>query len=339
MFGGRLLTVGLGLGFSIFCGAQQPGSIPPVRQPADPSTNPPPKFLMARHFGFTAQPPKSFYRPPPEDADELTKQRFYLLGDTDKDGILDRRDSDIDGDGVLNFLDAKPFDNKFGGEDADADGLPDFVDFKNDQKLNFGSSEKLAACQLKLFSEFGYVIVSDDIFYNDDECRFFISELSSGLISRFAPAKISSLSVIVKTSTHSSRQQIHGNFDEDWKILYLGQYTPSEAHRFKFFAVFVHEFFHVIHSVHPEQVNRFMTTFGWLGQENASLVRGDDLPSAYAPMSLGEHFADAGCASSIIYSGLAANPLWDTFGYMLASYQYSNLHGQMLRGMLALVPQ
>lgn len=48
--------------------------------------------------------------------------------DYDGDGVSDRFDWDIDGDGIPNLLDQYPYDEKRWGEDINDNGITDFID-------------------------------------------------------------------------------------------------------------------------------------------------------------------------------------------------------------------
>ena len=57
------------------------------------------------------------------------QERSQPYVDTDKDGIMDAMDWDIDGDQIHNVVDKDPLNPDFGSLDSDVDGIPDFVDF------------------------------------------------------------------------------------------------------------------------------------------------------------------------------------------------------------------
>ena len=104
-----------------------------------------------------------------DDLDKLYGERDRLkalaLHDTDDDGVPDFRvsdyfgkfmegDVDLDGDGVRNVLDSDPFDRDLRGVDANANGMPDSIDWSL-----LGRDARLTEIQLGLYRDHGIALV------------------------------------------------------------------------------------------------------------------------------------------------------------------------------------
>jgi hypothetical protein len=129
---------------------------------------------------------RDFAEAPPAEVEELRglfgddrELLVYATRDSDGDGILDYRiseyhgkffegDLDVDGDGVRNVYDSRPYDPKHGGRDTDGDGVPDdagsFADRDGDgipDHLDWSrrKSDPLPELQTGLFHDFGVILV------------------------------------------------------------------------------------------------------------------------------------------------------------------------------------
>ena len=102
------------------------------------------------------------------DGSELSVDRRMTRTwkDYDGDGIPDRKDADIDNDGVPNIVDQFPFDGTKSGEDKDQDGIMDFVDlsFHKDPK-----ARALAGLQEEIFKKLGVTVVNGTEQFTNDE--------------------------------------------------------------------------------------------------------------------------------------------------------------------------
>ncbi|MFV8753162.1 hypothetical protein ACNOYE_21650 [Nannocystaceae bacterium ST9] len=129
---------------------------------------------------------RDFAEAPPAEVEELRalfgedrELLVYATRDSDGDGILDYRiseyhgkffegDLDVDGDGVRNVYDSRPYDPKHGGRDTDGDGTPDdpgsFADRDGDgipDHLDWSrrKADPLPDIQTRLFHDFHVILV------------------------------------------------------------------------------------------------------------------------------------------------------------------------------------
>ncbi len=171
----------------------------------------------------------------------LENSSKYL--DLDLDNVSDAYDDDIDGDGVSNLIDQYPFDASQGMSDHDFDGIPDFVDFDNNELYI-----KFSNFQADFFSQHKIVLGILDNHWEEEKILEFILtlKLSEKLINE------TELQVILLAPFNNSR---NAEFDENWNsiLVYFNEnHQDSKLTR----TSFTHEAFHAlaarIYDLHPQ---------------------------------------------------------------------------------------
>lgn len=304
MRGVRAALVAVLLLSSLGCGSK---ALPTPQVAEDPEGQNP--FLTRQIL-----PESEYYDFAPKDPRDWLSysNRYFLRNDTDKDGIPDRKDEDIDGDGIPNYIDSHPLDRTHGFEDEDGDGLPDFIDYRNRDQLRYGATQELADLQEFLWSHFKIYLAHDDVLYTPEEVRWirflFEDPQSENLLRTIESGK--SLRVIVKSSRFAGAGGISGSYDEDWKSLKMANLTKDPQPELKFLAVFVHEFFHAVAANQPgifKEFTQITTSFNlsdlaaWSEiPEAVAKVKDPAFPSKYAKISRPEHFAEAGWTTFLL---------------------------------------
>lgn len=164
----------------------------------------------------------------------LERQKLFL--DTDKDGIRDRDDFDIDNDGVPNDCDMAPFSAALGTEDSDKDGIPDFCDTDED-------------FQTEIFTKFGLMLnLNESLDFDRDELKKQLSHVSSKTLM---PGK----DLLTLAVTESLPMGEYGNYDNKWKNIRF-RYDAETHEEFPELLqanwVLMHELFHFVAQANGE---------------------------------------------------------------------------------------
>lgn len=210
------------------------------------------------------------------DGSELSVNRraTRTWKDYDGDGLSDRKDPDIDDDGVPNLADQYPFDGKKIGEDVNANGIADFID------LNFHPTLKvLAPLQEQIKNELEIIVMNGSDEFSDAE----IETMKETLFLEAIRAKLTfeELKVIVRYSKDDQLGESRADFDPFWRQI---SFYPNPDHKnnvLAFNASFVHELGHVHAVENPAAFASFVANFDPLAA-----------PSAYAATSAEEGYAE-----------------------------------------------
>ncbi|OIQ15512.1 MAG: hypothetical protein BM556_17900 [Bacteriovorax sp. MedPE-SWde] len=241
-----------------------------------------------------------------------TPKEYFLFEDHDFDGIPDKLDHDIDGDGVHNLLDHSPLNEQEKGVDKDNDGIMDHIDF---DYTKYVDNRPLADLQELIKKDYGITIVSTIKLTN--ELKLFIdSVLSKNLVSNHK-----ALEVIVIKDRNYDNPNYRGIYDKYWKQITL--YKRNLSTNTNFQLVLSHEYFHFIQNQNKSFYDLFLKETGWLinnesisYQHNANtsypihkidehsqrydtentLTQYDNFPSLYSTVSPQEMFSEVGAA-------------------------------------------
>ncbi|MBK25762.1 MAG: hypothetical protein CME70_17315 [Halobacteriovorax sp.] len=179
--------------------------------------------------------------------------------DLDKDGVYDLVDSDIDGDGVTNYLDLHPLDKNKKGRDSDLDGIPDFVDFEVLGKLKEGMNKASANYQKELFVQKGIILFNGDFLFSNQEVKriseLYLKKELKGLM------KLSNLKVLFKQPTHSMGYR--AKFRHNHKAITLYENHDHKIKPFHQELTIAHESFHALSTENSEFYEEFLNLSGW----------------------------------------------------------------------------
>ena len=173
--------------------------------------------------------------------------------DYDGDGLVDRLDADIDNDGVPNLADQYPFDGSKSGEDADQDGIADFID------LSVSSHKDLADLQQDIFARLGIVVMLGDDRFTDEEWQMLHATLFNEALR--LKLRYDELAVVVRYSKEEQLGLARAEFDPYWKQI---SFFPNEDHLSNVWAFngsLVHELGHVHAAENPQAFNAFAAQF------------------------------------------------------------------------------
>jgi hypothetical protein len=263
--------------------------------------------------------------------------------DLDQDGILDLLDSDIDGDGVSNFMDLKPLDKNVQGADVDADGIPDFLDFKINDSLKEGMDIESATFQERLFKEKGLLIFNGDFPFTNREFKRLASLYLSKELRLFK--KADALDVIFKQPVHPMGYRAKYRFSHKAITLYSNEdHKKNPLHQE---LTLVHENFHALIKSEPKLWEEFLEKSGWrIGEAEyfykeesfpIALIKTDpeaivgalqspEFPSDYSKLGPEEMFAECATASLMNHRDEVK-----TLKYpYLEDYLYTPLHSFIL---------
>lgn len=210
------------------------------------------------------------------DGSELSVNRraTRTWKDYDGDGLSDRKDPDIDDDGVPNLADQYPFDGKKIGEDVNANGVADFID------LNFHPTLKvLASLQEQIKNDLDIIVMNGSDEFSEAE----VETMKETLFHEAIRAKLTyeELKVIVRYSKDDQLGENCADFDPFWRQI---SFYPNPDHQnnvLAFNGSFVHELGHVYASENPSELEQFATAFPlWVS------------PSLYGKSSAEEGFAE-----------------------------------------------
>lgn len=210
-------------------------------------------------------------------------KRQDLILDTDKDGILDRDDFDIDNDGIPNDCDIAPFDKNNGKKDSDKDGLPDFCDLTaNGETSNLNSFQ---VTQAEVFKSYKVMLNLSE----GDE-RTFDTKLLSKILKHVSGLQtLPGDNLRTITLTDSLPLGEYGVFDSDWHSIRL---KADESIHEEFSHItntswsMVHELFHFV------ATNK--TLYKEFSKRYASQKKHDTLifPTEYSRVSEEEFYAE-----------------------------------------------
>ena len=209
--------------------------------------------------------------------------------DYDGDGVSDRHDWDIDGDGVANLVDQYPFDETKWGEDLNANGITDFVD------LHFSAvpeARELSSIQENIFKKTGVIVVNANDEFSLSEWR----EMSDVILSAQITDRIRfvGLKTIVRYDQNSKPDSRRADYDSGWLQI---SFYPNELHRSSvsaFRGSLVHELGHVHAFENPDQFLSFKQEFNiWQSPSRYGLTSAEEgYAENFAFMLFGEgvHF-------------------------------------------------
>ena len=221
------------------------------------------------------------------DGSELSVNRRLTRTwqDYDGDGLSDRLDPDIDDDGVPNLADQYPFNGKLSGEDADHDGMADFID------LSFAKSaeaKRLAQLQEDIFKQLDVVVMNGSETFTKAEWQ----QLHDTLFNKVLMLKLQyrELKVVVRYSKADQPGESRADFDPLWQQI---SFYPNPDHQnnvLAFNGSLVHELGHVHAAENPADYQQFAAHFEtWAS------------PSRY-----GESSPEEGYAENFVYQLLLA---------------------------------
>lgn len=263
--------------------------------------------------------------------------------DLDQDGVFDLVDSDIDGDGVSNFMDFEPLNKKIKGMDIDEDGIPDFLDFKVGAILKENMDIESATFQERLFKDIGLLIFNGDSPFSNKEFKRLASLYLSKELRLFK--KASQLDVIFKQPVHPMGYR--GKYRSAHKAITLYSNNDHKNNPLHQELTLVHENFHAL--VHSEGLlwDAFLEKSGWAITEDKysyknesfpiSLIKTDpeaisstllaaEFPSDYAKLGPIEMFAECATASLMKHREEIINVKYP----YLAQYLDTSLHSFVL---------
>lgn len=193
-----------------------------------------------------------------------TMDRLGLFLDTDKDGIRDRDDFDIDNDGIPNDCDLAPFYAALGNEDEDADGIPDFCD-QNEKN------------QHEVYRKYGILLNLNerDLFQYDEQ------ELAKVLKFISTKTTFPSKELLTLTLTNGLPTGEYGVYDQGWKSIRYRMDNISHEEFPEILQsswVLVHELFHFVAKANNVHYSEELPDF---------------YPSDYSRVSPAEYFAEA----------------------------------------------
>jgi hypothetical protein len=198
--------------------------------------------------------------------------------DYDGDGIPDRKDPDIDNDGVANIADQFPFDGTKTGEDQDQDGIMDFVD------LSFSADPQaraLADLQEEIFKKLGVTVINGSDNFTEAEWLAMHQTLFHEVM--MAKLKYTQLLTIVRYSKKDQLGETRADFDPFWLQL---SFYPNASHQnnvLAFAGSLIHELGHVHAYENPTKFEQFKQDL------SLKLIT---LPSQYATTSVDEAYAE-----------------------------------------------
>ncbi len=210
------------------------------------------------------------------DGSELSVNRraTRTWKDYDGDGLSDRKDADIDDDGVPNLADQYPFDGKKIGEDVNLNGIADFIDMEFHPSLS-----ELSPLQTKIQHELGITVMNGSDDFSEDEIKMMKETLFHEAIR--AKMTYQELKVIVRYSKDDQLGESRADFDPFWKQI---SFYPNPDHQnnvLAFNASLIHELGHVHAVENPELFEAFTESFSkWTS------------PSLYGATSPDEGYAE-----------------------------------------------
>lgn len=206
-------------------------------------------------------------------------ERHELFLDTDKDGILDRDDFDIDNDNVPNDCDKAPFDKLIGTQDSDFDQIPDFCDLSD--------SSELQRLQEETFSRYGIMLNLNERFDED----FHPEDLRNALLRISSHTTMPDKMLSTLTLTEELASGEYGVYDQDWRHIRL---RPDQATHEQYPQItlstwtLVHELFHFVGATNSRLYSDFEKWY-----KSQHLTGRLTYPTEYSKVSKEEYFAES----------------------------------------------
>lgn len=308
---------------------------------ADETLNFPSKFKLAKKSRLK-------HTGPNNHISGVDNNRNYT--DLDQDGIIDLVDSDIDGDGALNYMDIAPLNKKKSGKDKDKDGIPDFLDFKVKNSLKEGMNEVSANLQYELWAKKDILIFNGDFHFTNGEFQSLAKLYLENELKNLP--RLSNLKTIFKQPEHSMGHK--AKFRNSQKNITLYQNQKHQKSSLEQILTLVHETFHAVSFEYPNLWNQFISKTGWDEAEDSyfyngteitfatlktaphkvtELIKGANFPNDYSKMGPEEMFAECATASLMMPRG---NNISAKYPY-IAIYRESALHQFFLNSLQTLL--
>lgn len=166
--------------------------------------------------------------------------------DYDGDGIPDRKDPDIDDDGVPNIADQYPFDGTRWGEDLNQNGIADFIDMNS-------------PIQQDLKDRFGIIVINGSEAFSDEQLLSLHTVLTNeSILSKLSYSK---LSTIVRYSREEQIGFTRADYDEGWETISFYPDEEIDHDMSSFNGTFIHELGHLHAAENPLIYQTFKTSY------------------------------------------------------------------------------
>jgi hypothetical protein len=176
--------------------------------------------------------------------------------DYDGDGLSDRLDWDMDGDGVANLVDQYPFNEKLWGLDTNRNGLPDFVDLSLAKDPR---DKSVAPLQEAIFRETRVVVIQGSARFSEAEWQALQEIVTSEQLTK--KIRFSHLKALVKYDRNSQVDLRRADFDAHWQQMNLYENDEHAASLLSFRGSVIHEFGHVHALENPADFMAFSSRF------------------------------------------------------------------------------
>ncbi len=182
----------------------------------------------------------------------LDRRATRTWRDYDGDGLSDRFDWDIDGDGVANLIDQFPFDEKRWGEDLNKNGITDFIDLKILGDSNFTYQEEI-------FQLTGVVVIEGSDKFSQAEWMAMREIMASEQLTN--TVEFSKIKTIVKYDKNDQLDFRRADFDSYWQQMnfYTNELHIKSLKAFR--GSMIHEFGHVHALENPEKYLSFVNAY------------------------------------------------------------------------------
>ncbi len=240
--------------------------------------------------------------------------------DLDSDYILNKDDSDIDGDGLLNLIDLDPCDPLISGSDSDHDGILDHLDFRVGGRLIPGVTSLMAGLQEDLWDR-GIYINNQILPWTEEEVIWIAEELFQNLNS-YKRGHF----VLLKETSDGTRLGRYRNFE---RAVFISAHTKLRK-KFCFQGTLIHEFFHLLERDMASTYAAFNQEVGWNIVEKEGMptysynggefwsdkdfqekreeiqrkLQSPNFPSEYSKLGPKEMFSEVAAASYLILKGI-----------------------------------
>lgn len=156
--------------------------------------------------------------------------------DYDGDSIPDRKDPDIDDDGVPNLADQYPFDGKRWGEDLNQNGIADFIDMNSE-------------LQNDLNNKLGIILINQPEAFSNEQLESLYSVLTND--SMLSKLSYSKLKTIIRYSRTEQIGLTRADYDEGWETISFYPDEENDHDMSSFRGTLVHELGHVHAAENP----------------------------------------------------------------------------------------